>query len=172
MTAIPPLTARVEPKLKPWSRLGMPILVTVVQPLVSREKRYTRPWKSLAPGAPTHSSAPTSANALPKRAPNEPSNGSTRATGDHRPPELSRAYTQTAPAARSPGAPMKAVSPRTSSAAPKPEPRALSLPGAGTRASSFKGAVAESRPYTYTAPDPRSEERRVGKECRSRWSPY
>ena len=22
------------------------------------------------------------------------------------------------------------------------------------------------------APDPRSEERRVGKECRSRWSPY
>src|SRR5437773_7763006 len=23
-----------------------------------------------------------------------------------------------------------------------------------------------------TSPDPRSEERRVGKECRSRWSPY
>ena len=25
---------------------------------------------------------------------------------------------------------------------------------------------------TYTHPDDRSEERRVGKECRSRWSPY
>src|SRR2546422_8732548 len=24
----------------------------------------------------------------------------------------------------------------------------------------------------FSAPDPRSEERRVGKECRSRWSPY
>src|SRR3712207_9260307 len=27
------------------------------------------------------------------------------------------------------------------------------------------------RPFTW-AKDPRSEERRVGKECRSRWSPY
>src|SRR3712207_9219064 len=27
-------------------------------------------------------------------------------------------------------------------------------------------------PYRGTAPSMRSEERRVGKECRSRWSPY
>src|SRR2546430_3950717 len=26
--------------------------------------------------------------------------------------------------------------------------------------------------YSYTINNPRSEERRVGKECRSRWSPY
>ena len=26
--------------------------------------------------------------------------------------------------------------------------------------------------YQFTWPDKRSEERRVGKECRSRWSPY
>ena len=26
--------------------------------------------------------------------------------------------------------------------------------------------------YSYFLTDPRSEERRVGKECRSRWSPY
>ena len=32
---------------------------------------------------------------------------------------------------------------------------------------------AEKRDYTYTPNQfPRSEERRVGKECRSRWSPY
>ena len=27
-------------------------------------------------------------------------------------------------------------------------------------------------PFTIIAPPSRSEERRVGKECRSRWSPY
>ena len=27
-------------------------------------------------------------------------------------------------------------------------------------------------PHTWNAKDMRSEERRVGKECRSRWSPY
>ena len=44
-----------------------------------------------------------------------------------------------------------------------------------------KERVEHSRPYFETlyktlteiaAADPRSEERRVGKECRSRWSPY
>src|SRR5256885_8391474 len=42
------------------------------------------------------------------------------------------------------------------------------------------GATNEDQTLTVTAtssnpeliPDPRSEERRVGKECRSRWSPY
>ena len=30
----------------------------------------------------------------------------------------------------------------------------------------------DKKPYTIVMPPPRSEERRVGKECRSRWSPY
>ena len=30
----------------------------------------------------------------------------------------------------------------------------------------------EAKEYTGTASGERSEERRVGKECRSRWSPY
>src|SRR5579859_7051293 len=32
--------------------------------------------------------------------------------------------------------------------------------------------LATSKVCTYAPPGPRSEERRVGKECRSRWSPY
>jgi len=32
--------------------------------------------------------------------------------------------------------------------------------------------VVEPRPAVAPPPPPRSEERRVGKECRSRWSPY
>src|SRR5271167_152414 len=34
------------------------------------------------------------------------------------------------------------------------------------------GAHPTFNPRTSSRPDPRSEERRVGKECRSRWSPY
>src|SRR2546430_8196845 len=33
-------------------------------------------------------------------------------------------------------------------------------------------AVAPHKPRTVPVIEPRSEERRVGKECRSRWSPY
>src|SRR2546430_13961835 len=32
--------------------------------------------------------------------------------------------------------------------------------------------VGQARPNLFRAQDNRSEERRVGKECRSRWSPY
>src|SRR3989449_2404877 len=46
--------------------------------------------------------------------------------------------------------------------------------------SSLHNVVADNRVYRnradgitiYESPDTRSEERRVGKECRSRWSPY
>src|SRR2546430_17019222 len=34
----------------------------------------------------------------------------------------------------------------------------------------FEQSVPTSQPHSQT--EPRSEERRVGKECRSRWSPY
>ena len=33
-------------------------------------------------------------------------------------------------------------------------------------------AEPEKTPYSIVIPAERSEERRVGKECRSRWSPY
>ena len=56
-------------------------------------------------------------------------------------------------------------------------------PGPGTPFQSAIGAASPGDtlrifPGTYTeavwngVPGPRSEERRVGKECRSRWSPY
>ena len=35
-----------------------------------------------------------------------------------------------------------------------------------------KGFSIESNPNTKISDEQRSEERRVGKECRSRWSPY
>ena len=34
------------------------------------------------------------------------------------------------------------------------------------------GEVGVRHAFGYVDPGPRSEERRVGKECRSRWSPY
>src|SRR5256885_14039229 len=34
------------------------------------------------------------------------------------------------------------------------------------------GTATAPSDYTFTGDDLRSEERRVGKECRSRWSPY
>src|SRR5256886_8751018 len=37
---------------------------------------------------------------------------------------------------------------------------------------SFRGAIGIASTGSRTASDTRSEERRVGKECRSRWSPY
>ena len=36
----------------------------------------------------------------------------------------------------------------------------------------FKGKVFLVTRNVFTHDEPRSEERRVGKECRSRWSPY
>ena len=33
-------------------------------------------------------------------------------------------------------------------------------------------AISSGKTSIYSNPDSRSEERRVGKECRSRWSPY
>src|SRR2546422_5217809 len=39
-------------------------------------------------------------------------------------------------------------------------------------AADFTLAVAWEKHALQNAPPPRSEERRVGKECRSRWSPY
>ena len=36
----------------------------------------------------------------------------------------------------------------------------------------LKKAIIQSRKDQYFMPLARSEERRVGKECRSRWSPY
>src|SRR5260370_32149669 len=41
-----------------------------------------------------------------------------------------------------------------------------------TRTPAVSGAVKASVLVCTGADDPRSEERRVGKECRSRWSPY
>src|ERR1035438_7446112 len=43
--------------------------------------------------------------------------------------------------------------------------------GAGRPVSRLEAASAEGRPERIMEPDCRSEERRVGKECRSRWSP-
>ena len=37
---------------------------------------------------------------------------------------------------------------------------------------SFKPPIGKTSPRRVISPDDRSEERRVGKECRSRWSPY
>src|SRR3712207_8286823 len=37
---------------------------------------------------------------------------------------------------------------------------------------SSRGVLHEERPGTAVSREGRSEERRVGKECRSRWSPY
>src|SRR5688572_31934649 len=52
----------------------------------------------------------------------------------------------------------------------------ISAPSGGRCPSSAKGRARsrKSRRSCRTAPGPklRSEERRVGKECRSRWSPY
>src|SRR2546430_16315378 len=49
----------------------------------------------------------------------------------------------------------------TSAAIPSPGPRQLRVP-----------RTLHGLPVGFAAPRERSEERRVGKECRSRWSPY
>src|SRR3712207_8903268 len=41
-----------------------------------------------------------------------------------------------------------------------------------SRSGRVAGAVMDADPRHAAGPPPRSEERRVGKECRSRWSPY
>src|ERR1017187_3148260 len=51
-----------------------------------------------------------------------------------------------------------------------PDIESDSLPVKGKRFSETNVHVREPRPNQGVAP--RSEERRVGKECRSRWSPY
>src|SRR5215204_6730047 len=47
----------------------------------------------------------------------------------------------------------------------------LALVGGGASRSATVGALEQSETWTILR-DERSEERRVGKECRSRWSPY
>ena len=42
----------------------------------------------------------------------------------------------------------------------------------GSGAGFVKQTDKESFTYAFAWPEGRSEERRVGKECRSRWSPY
>src|SRR2546429_33539 len=47
------------------------------------------------------------------------------------------------------------------------------LPGRGQRARRGTGEVRRrAHRLDFRGPEDRSEERRVGKECRSRWSPY
>ena len=41
-----------------------------------------------------------------------------------------------------------------------------------SRVTNLAMAIADSENFTQWEKDMRSEERRVGKECRSRWSPY
>ena len=55
--------------------------------------------------------------------------------------------------------------------------RELALKGGGEGPAFLPGQAAESHMFQFLHPDsdphmPRSEERREGKECRSRWSPY
>src|SRR2546425_12966236 len=49
---------------------------------------------------------------------------------------------------------------------------ALAMPGVIAVLTGADVAAAGLRPLPAAAPVKRSEERRVGKECRSRWSPY
>src|SRR3989442_11650718 len=59
-------------------------------------------------------------------------------------------------------------------AAQEPDHRPPAPPAAGSRApvAARVTAVRAVRPPVIDGRDDRSEERRVGKECRSRWSPY
>ena len=49
---------------------------------------------------------------------------------------------------------------------------ARALLTAAAKAAMADGALPEAELPTFILEIPRSEERRVGKECRSRWSPY
>src|SRR5216683_569005 len=49
---------------------------------------------------------------------------------------------------------------------------ALPISGSGRAAQAALGAAAACAGLSPARKRPRSEERRVGKECRSRWSPY
>ena len=51
------------------------------------------------------------------------------------------------------------------------KPNYVTIKGKSKIVSELKKSVKNSS-FVYLATDPRSEERRVGKECRSRWSPY
>ena len=68
---------------------------------------------------------------------------------------------------------LAACSPQTKEQpAPLPEPlRGVNLTGSPKYGKDFRLPDADSKERSL-ADDDRSEERRVGKECRSRWSPY
>ena len=52
------------------------------------------------------------------------------------------------------------------------ELKASTIPGNMCGAPTLGPSHIPGLPLTFAYPDDRSEERRVGKECRSRWSPY
>ena len=66
--------------------------------------------------------------------------------------------------------PMRAAIEEPVHAAASVRPRATAVSTAGVRASAAATCDAEKVPLKLSGA--RSEERRVGKECRSRWSPY
>ena len=53
-----------------------------------------------------------------------------------------------------------------------PWPKAKRLSSGGSDAASNYGTLLSGRKHLFKSVGYRSEERRVGKECRSRWSPY
>src|SRR5260370_20321529 len=52
------------------------------------------------------------------------------------------------------------------------DPRGMAAAGPMSVAVIHGASLSEEPRACYSADAPRSEERRVGKECRSRWSPY
>src|SRR5229473_836241 len=68
-------------------------------------------------------------------------------------------------------APVREATPTTTESSPPESPK-VAPPAAVERPKPVITTTERGAPTAAASPPPRSEERRVGKECRSRWSPY